>query len=349
MSTTNTGGIGNLMLSVIIVSFLSFFIVSLGYVLFYNLSIEQRIQFATPTLTITSIVFVLLAIAIYAYRTVRYFSVINKSSVVAQSENIKLTKTKLFIERISSVIQSLGNSDIKTRIAAIYALELIAKDSPDAEWTVMEIITAFVRDNQTNFKLDEDVQIALKIIGRRANSYPDDINHKLDLRHTNISGANLARANFRGADFYQANLESTNLFLANLHSANLMSAKLDRANLFLANLQSAVLTKATMNEANLSVANLTGAILTDADLYLADFSAANLHGAVLNGAILHFCDFSAANLHGAILHGAKLQGADLTGAKNLEFQQILLAQGDRTTRLPSHLQQPEHWGVRSRE
>jgi uncharacterized protein YjbI with pentapeptide repeats len=206
---------------------------------------------------------------------------------------------------------------------------------------------------------------------------------KANLRGANLQGANLNRANLcganlRAADLQQASLRAANLQGANLYKANLQQATLKVANLsgaklFLANLQGAKLGKANLSlsgliganlqGANLNGANLQGANLnaaklqqtevffanlTEASLTEADLHQANLMGANLNRAILYAANLSGANLIGANLYGTnlcdvKLEGAILTGVKNLDSQQIGMAVGDRTTRLPDDVEAPTHW------
>ena len=69
------------------------------------------------------------------------------------------------------------------------------------------------------------------------------------------------------------------------------------------------------------------------DLNQASFFQANLSGTNLMGANLsdtNFCE-------------VKLEGAILTGAKNVHLQQITMALGDGTTRLPDYLETPADW------
>ena len=55
-------------------------------------------------------------------------------------------------DRFTKAIEQLGKLDgerpnIEVRLGAIYALERIAIDSPRDQWTIMEILTAYVRQN----------------------------------------------------------------------------------------------------------------------------------------------------------------------------------------------------------
>ena len=88
--------------------------------------------------------------------------------------------------------------NLEVRLGGIYALERIAKDSPKDEWTIMEVLTAYVRQNapmREPFKLPggelqhtgtrqlhivsehkelnvrADIQAVLTIIGRRDTNY----------------------------------------------------------------------------------------------------------------------------------------------------------------------------------
>jgi uncharacterized protein YjbI with pentapeptide repeats len=78
----------------------------------------------------------------------------------------------------------------------------------------------------------------------------------------------------------------------NLSGADLSRADLSRANLSRANLSGADLSRANLSGADLSCANLSGADLSCANLSGADLSRANLSGA----------DLSCANLYGANLY-----------------------------------------------
>ncbi len=189
----------------------------------------------------------------------------------------QLNTERLVTDRFAKAVEQLGSPDIDVRIGGIYSLERIAKDSPKDHWTIMEVLTAFVRnksplpkDWKPNSKQElqlvtTDVQSALTVIGRREVKN-DPERQRLDLSKTNLgranlSGANLSDAHLSGADLSGANLTEANLFLANLRGANLLGA-----NLFLANLWDANLRGADLGIADLYGANLNSAYLNDANL-----------------------------------------------------------------------------------
>lgn len=94
--------------------------------------------------------------------------------------------------------------------------------------------------------------------------------------------------------------------LENLH--------LEGADLFRAQLKGAYLIEARLEGVNLSDAQLQGADLRNARLEGSSLSDAQLQGARLGGARLGGADLSGAQLKGADLSGAQLAGADLTTA-----------------------------------
>ena len=291
-----------------------------------GLETEQRLNYGIKALTTLGTIFGGFAVLINAYYAAKRWEAMDKSAEAANKSaeaaliNAEAAQDKQITERFAKAIEQLGNEKIETRLGAIYTLERIAKDSKNYHWTIMEVLTAFVRENaplkkdeeQESPKIRTDIQAALTVIGRR-NAENEEEKQRLDLSNIDIRGVNLIKANLERADFISSNLEG----------GLLMQAKLQNAEFYNANLRSAVL-----SEANLQKAYFSGAKLGQANFY-----KANLQGSFLPGA----------NLHLANLVEANLQGTNLSGAKNLEQQQIELAKGDRTTILPENLQQPEHW------
>jgi hypothetical protein len=189
----------------------------------------------------------------------------------------ELTEQGQVTDRYTKTIEQLGSEKLDVRIGGIYALERIARDSARDHPTVMEVLTAFIRehsrepwppsdaDHSEQEQLTRpDIQAALTVVGRR------DV--RRDIQPIDLTGAHLFGADLSGA-----------------HLAN------------------AYLTSAYLDAADIYDADLSGAHLANAHL-CAYFAGANLAGAHLNGANL-----SGAHLSGADLSGAHLAGADLTG------------------------------------
>jgi hypothetical protein len=106
------------------------------------------------------------------------------------------------IEQLGAVDQG-GRKRQEIRLGGIYALEQIAKDSPDDHhWPVMEVLTAYVRENapwkeedQNNQslrgirpKLAPDIQAILTVIGRRTRTYEKGEDQPLNLTYTDLRG-----------------------------------------------------------------------------------------------------------------------------------------------------------------
>ncbi|MEH2250099.1 pentapeptide repeat-containing protein [Nostoc sp.] len=326
MSDNNTDALRNWLIVLAFIFILCLFIVFLAFLNIEGLSIEQRLDYGIKALTTTGTIFAGIALIINAFYGAKRAEAMHKSAEAANKsaeaalKNAEAAQDKQITERFAKAIEQLGNEKIETRLGGIYTLERIAKDSKDDHWTIMEVLTAFVRENaplkkdeeQELPKIRTDIQAALTVIGRR-NSKNEHENQRLNLSNIDITGVDLIKANLERADFISSNLEG----------ALLREARLQNAEFYDANLRSAVL-----SEANLQKAYLSGTKLQQANLY-----KANLQGSFLPGANLHLANLAEANL----------QGTNLSGAKNLESYQIELAKGDRTTILPENLQPPEHW------
>jgi uncharacterized protein YjbI with pentapeptide repeats len=255
-----------------------------------------------------------------------------RTARLRHEEQTNADRRRRITETYSKAITQLASDKLEERLGGIYTLENIAKESPDDYWTVMETLTAFVRERArrkapkqdvpwTMASLYEsaeptsprgsatDIAAVLTVIRRRDEANFQREKDSFDLSNTDLEQANLYRANLTGANLYRAKLTD-----ANLSRANLTGANLSRANLTGAQLPNTNLYRAKLTDANLTRAKLTGADLTSADLILADLRGAKLTGANLTSADLTAADLTAANLSRTNLIFADLTGADLTGA-----------------------------------
>ena len=222
-------------------------------------------------------------------------------SLAMATRTYRLTQEGQITDRYTKAIEQLGSDKLDVRLGGIYALERIAKDSTRDHPTVVEVLSAFVREHigsvsslaehfeqgsfreapSWNPKPTTDVRAALTVLGRLPHRL---VMSRADLSYGHFAGADLMRANLSGFSFVGADLWSADLQGANLQGANLLVANLRRANL---------------QEVDLQGANLEGADLYRAQPEGAKLQGANLHDAVLKGA----------NLKGAILDGVGLEGA----------------------------------------
>ena len=215
--------------------------------------------------------------------------------------------------RFSTAIDELGSTAPDVRLGGIYGLERIMRDSAADQPTVVEVLSAFVRNDApgagtptttptTRPAPPTDVAAALTVLARRDRA--KDKTAFEDLRGVNLADLDLSATRLADAD-----LDNAILTGANLYDADLTGASLDNAHL-----ESANMTGALMTGAYLESADLTGAHLAaDPGLHL--FSAhrgANLTGAYLIGAKLANADLIGVNLKQADLENADLTGANVT-------------------------------------
>ncbi len=268
----------------------------------------------------------------------------------------ELTEQGQVTDRYTKAIEQLGSDKLDVRIGGIYALERIARDSPRDHPTVMEVLTAFIREHsrepwpptgpdgaEPERSTRPDVQAALTVVGRR------DVER--NIRRIDLAGVAIPGADLTGAELADANLDRAHLAGAMLADAHLGGAFLAHAHFGGAFLGGADLTSATLPAADLTAANLRDACLAGANLRDACLAGATLIDARLAGA-----DLAGADLHRAHLAGATLVGANLTRANLADaiFAAMVFYSADLTrgslrranltgARWPKGAQVPEGW------
>jgi uncharacterized protein YjbI with pentapeptide repeats len=283
-------------------------------------------------------------------------------------KNLKVTEDKQVTERFSKSIEHLGSEKIDVRLGGVYALEQIAIDSSKYHWTIMEILSAFVREKSKKSALEkekvkEDIQAALTVMARRKIEQDPQgkrINLKqvnmrfIELQEASINGFNLSFANFMYADFSRGDFSNSDLRNSNLSRADFSDANFSGSDLRNVDFCKANISGANFNEANLSNAYLSGSNLTNANLIGANLSNADLsfhdhedHEEYIDDPRDHEYDYTshwdlAATLSGAIMTDArlsstKLDGADLSKSVGLTKQQLDSAIINEYTELPDSL------------
>jgi len=192
---------------------------------------------------------------------------------------VRITEQGHITERYTQAIEQLGKMEgdkpnVEVRLGGIYALERIALDSPRDHWTIMEVLTAYVRRNapvpddgadlarpsEDLAKVGTDIQAILTVLGRRRRgARREKEGQRLDLAATDLSGANLEGAHLEGANLDDAHLEMAYLGEAHLEGAMLDNTHLEGAGFLDAHLEWADLSEADLEEANLLCAHLEGA------------------------------------------------------------------------------------------
>ena len=138
-------------------------------------------------------------------------------------QNLIVTQEKHTTDLYTKAIEQLGSKQLEVRLGAIYALERIARDSEKDHWPIMEVLTAYVRENApwppkevkqakgppdlgekpdsfvrrleakltSKIKPRPDIQAILTVINRRERTFMKGEAMRLDLRHTDLRGADL--------------------------------------------------------------------------------------------------------------------------------------------------------------
>jgi uncharacterized protein YjbI with pentapeptide repeats len=265
-----------------------------------------------------------------------------------------LTSEGQITERFTHAIDHLGDTDddgqprLEVRLGGIYALERIARDSPERDYTtVVDILTAYVRKNAARRPKDSSRSTSVRDVAHKPKPEAEDIptpvsvgpprvvlrtlsadiqaildvlmrleedrtsekgRVQLDLRNTDLGGAYLTNPH------YKANLQGAILQAASLKEGWIQSANLQDANLQEADLRGASFMHSDLRDASLRGADLRGADFMWADLRKAALEEADLRGAHLQEVNLQGADLEAADLKGANLEAVYLHGADLQGA-----------------------------------
>ncbi|MFX0579322.1 pentapeptide repeat-containing protein [Nocardia nepalensis] len=274
----------------------------------------------------------------------------SSESLRATRDQYGLSQQVAVTDRFQKAVEQLASDKVDTRIAGVYLLERLAKDSPPDHTVIFGVLTAFLRTHASRSdcapveraatqKAPPDIQAALTVVGRRnIMNDPDEI----DLAGTclaharlfgNFADSTLAEANLTDiltrstnlarADFRLANLSSAVLLGANLHGANLRGASLSKSDLGCDLLPDNTISCTNLRDADLgcvyetdpspTCADLTDAELTGADLTMVNFAGANLTRAVFNCIIESDGKRTCADLTSAWLENANLTGALLRG------------------------------------
>jgi hypothetical protein len=170
-------------------------------------------------------------------------------------------------DRFTNAINQLGSDSKPVRIGGIFALEQIARDSPQDRPNIASTLATFVRESQPAAAVHEqsyipalklrapDVQAALTVLCR--SPLCDDRVKASSTEHLDLSRTDLRRASLSGAHLERVSLWGARLEGANLRGAHLQGTVLSGANLG----RFDPLSTEYQFGADLSDADLTGALL----------------------------------------------------------------------------------------
>jgi uncharacterized protein YjbI with pentapeptide repeats len=245
-----------------------------------------------------------------------------QDSADAARRTLELTEQGQVTDRFTKAVEQLGSDKLDIRIGGIYGLERIAGDSARDHPTVMEVLSAFVRErcripselgpaDDLPGPLAADIQAALDVICRRR---IERDSRQINLARVYCPEANLDYGSFAGVTFAGAYLRDSVFSNVQMERALFESAMLAQVRFFRVTLSHSILEHADLRGSKFSYADLIGAKLRDAKLSGARFFRSNLTSADLREADLSEVNLRRTNLSGAHLNDAKLTGADLAGA-----------------------------------
>lgn len=223
--------------------------------------------------------------------------------------------------------------NLEVRMGAIYALERIAKDSLRDHIQIMEILSAYIRQNavkplHVNLKLRLDIQIALTVIGRRAHSQiklERKRKYVLDLSNINLDNVVLKGLNFDRANFEHSSFRDSNLSLGSFIKASFYQVDFEKAQLY----------KAKFNGAILFHTNFKATLLPYADFKNAEIGQANFSdNSQVDG--VDFTEFKRFKY-------VKMQGIDLSHGVKIESEQLKQIFADASVVLAEKLSPVNHW------
>jgi uncharacterized protein YjbI with pentapeptide repeats len=262
-------------------------------------------------------------------------------------EELHLTREGQITERYTRAIDQLGNESIDVRLGGIYALERIARESREDYRSIMEVLTAYVRQHAP-WTEEERRAMEKAAVDRKSEEEKSEEASAREYRGL------LAKELQETSEFWESFVEDLafgDLSLTfgenpgpppspdpdiqaimtvlrqrtftfhsgvggplDLQATNLAGTNLSGADLTWTNFRSANLWGAILTNTNLTRANLWEAYLWEAWLGGANLTSARLTGAELSGARLHKANLSGTFLRGAHLYKADLKEADLRGA-----------------------------------
>jgi hypothetical protein len=184
-------------------------------------------------------------------------------------------------DSFTKAVEEIGNSSPDIRIGGIYGFARILQDSPVDQPSIIEILSAFVRQRAPTDAAatraagpPPDVMAALLTITRAFNAQNPASSTITSL---NLGGVDLSEAELRGLDWPNAYLVKTRFDGSDLSEAVLRNA----------NLQYATFRGTVLRKADLEGADLLGASLRETDLSGANLtSVKNLSASQLTKAII---------------------------------------------------------------
>lgn len=233
--------------------------------------------------------------------------------VRAAERTVEITEQGQITERFTRAIEQLGTVhdggkiNLEVRLGGIYALERIARESEQDFWPIMEVLTAYVRENAPFVKPERKYESDGESVSGAGDESERQDDRALAQAATSAEPRQKPRTDIqavltvlgRRVVEFQRNGEVLDLSETDLRGASLSGVHMGR-------------------DGSEKQFDLTRAILMDASL-------------------------DGADLRDASLDGASLGGAKMSAARRVSQQQIDAANGGAGTELPEGIDRPAHW------
>ncbi|MFD8325156.1 pentapeptide repeat-containing protein [Streptomyces lydicus] len=206
------------------------------------------------------------------------------AGLVYTHHTLQLSREGHVTDRFRNAIDQIASQRALEQLGGIYSLERIMRDSAKDRPAVVEVLASFIREHapyddkearsehhptnsdarRTPLRPSQPVQAALTVLGRRPRNRDEFF--IIDLRNTDLRGADLSSAHFERACLDGADMRDTNL----------MGAHFEKSWMHDTNLMRAMLLGTNLNDASLRNANLDDALLSDVKMERTWLSKAHL-------------------------------------------------------------------------
>lgn len=266
-------------------------------------------------------------------------------NIRATERNVQTAEDKQLAERFSKATEMMSKQEeLFTRIGGMHTLEQLAKSSEEYRQLALEVLSTYVKDRSPfPHRMLPYLNDGVSLFDPEA-SDSEARSHVVDRLSLSMSEATLLTPTLPidvlkalGIIRYLRNKDTRGMLSWGETSAigvlDLSDCDLPKVNFVATNLVHCFLMGVSFRFALFSGSNLSFAHLNGSDFLGADFTETNLEGA----------DFTYASLRFATLTRAFLSSANLLKTHGLTQEQINLTYGDADTKLPDHLEPPEHW------
>lgn len=186
---------------------------------------------------------------------------------------------------------------MELRLGAIYALERIARDSWKDHWPIMEVLTAYIRENSPYKDADNpepittDIQAAITVIGRRNLIWiakEKEVNKRIDLQNCNLHSANFgSETDYADTIFDKSCLINCSFNRSNLKNAQFPYILSDRLHFGYSDLTNPLLHNMSLKSIGILQCNCTNISLHQEKKYknysLTIYSSIILHSHFISG------------------------------------------------------------------